>query len=272
MTEKRGSWYLLTGVIIGLLVGIVLSKWIIPVAYVNTDPSSLREKDRAAYRSLVAQAFLAEGDANRALARLALLQDEHSSEVIVAQAQNLLAEGGSESAARALALLAAVVSQPSLSITALPPMTPIAVQISEAPATTDVVATESTQSTGQNTNTPGPTSTPRATPTPLATVGSPYALDGEPAAVCDPLPSTPELQITVLDAAGRAVAGVKIEISQAGGGVETFYTGLFPEISRGYADYEMVPGLNYTLRVGESGQPVANLLLPPAREATPTGI
>jgi hypothetical protein len=260
MTEKRGSWYLLTGVIIGLLVGIVLSLWVIPVRYVNTDPSTLREADRQAYRILIAEAYLVEGDTGRALARLGLLKEKYPSEKIIAQAQSMLAIGGSESEARALALLAAAVNEPSLAITPLPQTNPIVVQ-SPLPVST---ATSSTLqvTTPAETNTPGPTSTPRPTPTPLATAGPPFAMEGKPLAVCDPLPAQPLLQITVKNAAGQPVPGVKIEISQTGGGVETFYTGLYPAISLGYADYEMLPGTSYTIRVGESGQPVTNLSAP----------
>lgn len=260
MSEKKGSWHLLTGLLLGLLVGVVLSLWVIPVQYVNADPSSLREKDKQVYRIMVAQAYLVEGDVNRALARLALIHEENTSEKIIAQAQSLLAEGGSESQARALALLGAAVNEPALSITPLPPLTPAAVLVTEPP----VEGTEHTGSSTEmvETRTPGPSSTPRPTATLMATAGPPFALQGEAQEVCDPLPEKPLLQVTVLDASDQPVAGVKIEISTTAGGVETFFTGLYPEISRGYADYEMLPGVAYAIRVGDSGQPISNLTAP----------
>ena len=46
------------------------------------------------------------------------------------------------------------------------------------------------------------------------------------------------------------------------GGSETFYTGLYPEINDGYANYEMTPGMEYALRVGEAGQLVSGLKIP----------
>lgn len=254
MTEKRGYWHLLTGAVIGLMLGMALSAWIIPVQYVNTDPSTLREEDRQAYRIMIAEAYLAEGDAPRANARLALLQDENPSEELIAQAQNLLAEGGSDSQARALALLAAAVANTSVSITPLPPMTPVAGPVIQPTVTATV-------SVDRPTGTAGPTSTPRPTATLKPTPGSPFEKI-EQESVCDPLPVTPQLQVTVLNAAGQPVSGVKIEISQSGSGIESFYTGLYPEISSGYADYEMLPGVNYTIRVGETGQPVPNLTAP----------
>lgn len=255
MTEKRGSWYLLTGAVIGLLLGLVLSLWVIPVQYVNTDPSMLREKDRLTYRALIAQAYLAEGDAPRAFARLGLLKEDNQSEKLVAQAQNILGEGGNESQARALALLAAALSNNSLSITPLPPMTPNAVPITQPSVTGTVTAWVTT-------STPGASMTPRPTPTLMATAGPPFVIEGEPQPLCDPLPEKPQLQIVVLNAADEGVPGVKVEISQTDGGIETFYTGLYPEISRGYADYEMIPGVTYAIRVGDSGQPISNLSAP----------
>ena len=102
---------------------------------------------------------------------------------------------------------------------------------------------------------------------PLATAGPPYVLEDEPLAHCDTLSARSLLQVTVLDAAGQPVPGVKIEITQTGGNPETFYTGLYPEINRGYADYEMLPGTSYTIRVGESGQTVPDLSAPTCNDS-----
>ncbi len=260
MSEKRGSWHLLTGAILGVLLGLLISLVLVRVPYFNTDPSTLSDKDKAAYRLMVAQAYLVEGDSNRAVSRLTLLQDLNPAEILIAQAQGTLADGGSEVQARALALLAAAVNQPSLAITPLAPQNPVVIQNPDPGVTfTPEIALEGTLDA---TRTPGPTGTPRPILTPQATAGSPFVLEEDPIKDCDPLPEKPLMQITVLDAADRPVAGVKIEISQSGGGVETFYTGLYPAISRGYADYEMLPGVNYTIRVGDAGQPVTDLTAP----------
>jgi hypothetical protein len=259
MNENRGSWYLLTGVVFGLIIGLILAMTVVPVRVVNTDPSSLSVSEKAAYRIMVAQAYLSEGDAGRAISRLALLKDNNPSEEVIAQAQSMLAEGGNDAPARALALLAAVVSEPSLSITPLPMLTPMAVMVVTVAPVSGTASVETTQGAA---NTPGATNTPRQPATPQPTLGSPFIMDGEPAELCDPLPALSLLQIIVVDASGQAVPGVRIEISQASGGVETFYTGLFPEVSLGYADYQMQPDAIYTLRIGESGQPVANLVAP----------
>jgi protocatechuate 3,4-dioxygenase beta subunit len=263
MNENRGAWYLLTGVIIGLVLGLILSHWVVTVRYANTDPSTLRDKDRQAYRILVAQAYLADGDINRALSRLALLKDKNPSDLIVAQAQNLLASGGSQSQARALALLAAAVNDPSLSVTPLPQATSAAGQVivPSALAPSMTAGPSGSTSVPAVTSTPGPTGTPRPTSTPMATVGAPFTIM-ENTKVCDPPQSVPLIEVFVTDTSGQAVAGVKIEISQSGGNPEAFYTGLYPKLGRGYADYQMVPGVSYTIRVGETGQPIPDLTAP----------
>ncbi len=260
MTGSRGSWYLLTGGLIGVLLGLLVSLVLLPVEYTDTEPYSLREKDRSVYREMIAQAYLVEGDTARALARLALLKDPDPANALVEQAQTLLAEGGSETKARALALLAAAVNQPSVNITPLPIILPTATATIPAtvPATispTVIVATR----------TPMATITPRPTFTPQPTQGAPFTLIKQ-SEVCDPDLKEPLIQVFVVDATENPVPGVKIEISQPNGGVETFYTGLYPEISLGYADYSMLPGMTYNLRVGEAGQLVLNLSIPNCKD------
>ena len=70
------------------------------------------------------------------------------------------------------------------------------------------------------------------------------------------------IEIFVENATGIPVSGERIEISTLDGGVETFFTGLYPEINPGYADYQMVSGMVYALRVGTAGILVSNLSIP----------
>lgn len=254
MNEKRGSWHLLTGAILGLLAGLAVSLFILPVRMINTDPSTLDDAGRAQYRELVAQAYLAEGDANRAQARLMLLEEPNAGELLVVQAQELLASGGRDQDARAIALLAAVINDPSMVITPLPKFAqPLTI-------TPEFLNTETLSATGP-TRTPAATSTPRPSPTPQPTTGAPFNLTKQEPN-CETNTTQSLLQVWVKDAVGQPVSGVRIEISQAGGGVQTFFTGLYPEISAGYADYEMLTGMVYAIRVGENGQLVPDLSTP----------
>ncbi|MGI6740862.1 MAG: hypothetical protein ACOX7C_05185 [Brevefilum sp.] len=103
--EKRGHWYLITGLVLGFLLGLLYTRWINPVVYESTDPASLREEFKETYRSTIAQVYAASGNLERATRRLALLEDENPIHALGGQAQRALA-AGDEVQARALALLA----------------------------------------------------------------------------------------------------------------------------------------------------------------------
>ena len=181
----------------------------------------------------------------------------------------MLASNGDELTARGLALLGAAVNQPSLRITAIP-----TAMVTPRPTATSITATAQstvitptiqptlgTPAQPTATRTPAATFTPRPSSTPQPTLGALFVLV-EQKPVCDPLPVIPLIEIEVRDAAGKPLAGVKIQISQLNGGSETFYTGLYPEISAGYANYVMAAGMEYALRVGEAGQLISGLSIP----------
>ncbi|MFH1446482.1 MAG: hypothetical protein ABIG43_03615 [Chloroflexota bacterium] len=107
METQRSSWYLLTGLILGLVLGLVFTWVVSPVSYSDSNPDSLREDFKNHYRSMIAQVYAKNANLLRAESRLMLLGDEDTVEALSAQAQRILAEGGSENEARALAALAA---------------------------------------------------------------------------------------------------------------------------------------------------------------------
>lgn len=111
MNENKGPWYLLTGLVIGIALGLVYSWVVRPVQYTNTSPSSLRADYKDQYRAIIAAAYLANGDLLRARERLKLLQDEDLYRVLAEQAQRTLAGGGSPQEARGLGLLAVALGQ-----------------------------------------------------------------------------------------------------------------------------------------------------------------
>lgn len=111
MRENRGPWYLITGFMLGLILGVAYSWVVRPVQYINTSPASLRSDFKDQYRALIAAAYAANGDLVRARGRLSLLQDEDIFRVLAAQAQQTLADGNSSNEARALGLLAVAIGQ-----------------------------------------------------------------------------------------------------------------------------------------------------------------
>lgn len=269
---SRAPWYLLTGFLLGLAAGIAFSVWFWPVPYDFARPSDLNEEARDNYRLIVARAYFASGDSGRAYPRLDLLNDEQPESVLAAHAQRVLA-AGDEKGSNALALLASGLDTGSQfeptpdgpdAGTVLPTLVPEMTNtpsgiLSELPT---LEATDEMELDG----TPIPTieplnipsvDIPRATPTMFPTLSAPYILK-EKAVDCGRNPRPGLLQIWVESASGRAMPGVRIQINWKDG-EETFYTGLKPELNNGYADFEMTPGVMYSLRVGENGETVSGL-------------
>jgi protocatechuate 3,4-dioxygenase beta subunit len=263
MSEKRGPFYLLTGLIIGAVVGVLATRLLLPVRYTDTEPSTLRTDQREVYRNLVSRAYLAEADVNRARSRLNLLKDTAMVEELIAQAQNALASTDQQANARAMALLAAALSKTGIQVTPLPGVvTPLV--MTEATSTPGAVVKTITPTAAASqttiTSTPANTASLRATATPQPTQGSPYQMVSKED-VCLP-GAAPLMRIHVQDSQGNPVMGVKIEITLVNSAPAYFFTGLYPEIDNGYADYLMISSTLYSLRVGEGGQLVTGLQAP----------
>lgn len=103
-------WYLLTGLLFGLAIGLVISLFILPLTTAEAVPAELGAGSRAEYRLTIAKAFASRPDLERARSRLDLLGDAQPAEALLQQAQELLAAGGTEEDARALAYLATMLS------------------------------------------------------------------------------------------------------------------------------------------------------------------
>ncbi len=103
----------MTGLILGLILGLVYAWLINPVVYENTAPASLGDAHKDFYRSTIAQVYAVTGDLQRAALRLTLLEDPDPIIALGSHAQRALAEG-QDAEARALALLAAALQSSSL--------------------------------------------------------------------------------------------------------------------------------------------------------------
>jgi hypothetical protein len=289
--EKRGPWYLLTGLAIGIAMGLLYAWVFQPVKYVDTVPASLRADFKDQYRALIAAAYLGNGDLLRARARLDLLKDENMFRALSEQAQRTLAQQGPDADARALGLLAIALGQappgPAIAITqqrltplAQPTRTDSALLPSEtaAPVASQPTETSIALGTGQQTQlptpaptiesaalasplaasaSPPPTSTPRPTLTFTATPGGPFILLSQEK-LCDTPLDVPLVQIEALDRFNNPVAGALVIVTWAGG-EDRFFTGLKPEKGAGYADFAPETGTLYTLRLGENGELVTDL-------------
>jgi hypothetical protein len=287
MKEQRGSWYLLTGVILGVGLGLLYAWAISPARVTNVVPENLAPEYKDDYRVAIASAYLATGDLSRAKARLQLLHDEDPAQLLAAQSQRYLAAGRPYIEAEALAALAAALEQNDNSepapVTATeanpsPPTASPSPTEQASPTPSEAVSPSVTEASASESETPGPSETPEPTttrtpspsPTPsetpevtftpvptntLTPTLLPPLVFSDQTLVCDPLITESQLRIYVNDKSGRGIAGVEV-IIQDDGNEEHFFTGLKPDIDQGYADYTLQPGVEYSLQVGKGGEPI----------------
>jgi hypothetical protein len=282
MSEHRrrsagGAWFLLTGFVLGLALGLVYALVFNPVEYVDMSPSTLRSQDKDSYRAMIAQAFQSDGNLARARQRLALLKDGSGSQNLASQAQRLLAVNAADANAQALAILAAALAPqstpsatPDFGVTPSPSLTPNPTVLAVSPSATlapgQAIQTPTLQPSTTPTVTPTVTATPlvtftpRYTEQPTPTLGAPFALKDRQK-VCDPSLPQALLQVEVDNSAGQGIPGVKIQVTWPAG-TDTFFTGLMPDAGPGYADYSMSPQVTYSLRAGEGGEVVQGLSIP----------
>jgi len=298
MNENRGPWYLLTGLILGFLVGLFYAWAIQPVEYVDTIPGSLRADFKDKYRVLIASAYTSQSDLVRAKARLELLGDQDIFRVLAEQAQRTLAEDGSSEEARSLGLLAIALGQgesapapvmirPASTATITLTLTPTASATFTATPkptgtpTPSAMPTETLTPTETTTHLPIESPTPEESPTPdseaTATetpiprptdtptfTPTPTLTPGAPFVlvdskkICEDEQTQPIIQIIAETGDGQPLSGILITITWDTG-EEQFYTGLQPERGVGYADFTLTPGVIYALRLGEGGETAAGL-------------
>lgn len=251
MRDRPLQWPLLTGLVVGILVGLLVSWVLLPPSYFDTQPSMLSDPAQAEYRQMVALAYQAGGNLQRASARLELLSDPDILSVLADQAQQAQAEEGNSQEAAALSALASGLYQQALQIGVTPTQ-----QTTQQSTPQVAVDTNSTRQA----LTPLATFTPRPQATLAPTQGSPFGLRQQEQ-VCDPDLIPGLLQVEVQDASGRSVPGVRLTITWPGG-QDSFATGLYPEIDDGYADFIMTPGTVYSLRAGEAGEVIDGLFIP----------
>jgi len=280
---KRIPFDLIIALLLGLGLGLAYSWLISPLRVVDADPIALRADFKDNYRSAIAAAYAATGNLPRAQARLILLGDNNSPDILNSQAQRLIASGASgefQQADQLVALASAL--QNGTGQVSLPTSTPttsengttaITASITALPSPTTDIPSEFTE-TPQMTETQNvdtqvivSTATPRPTRTPIPTVGVPFTLVAQDS-VCDNTLPDGLLQVFIFNSKHRQVPGAKIIITWDNG-EEQFFTGLKPEVGNGYADYTMSPDITYTLRLA-NGSDIASGLIAPTCQ-TPTG-
>ena len=107
-SPSRGGppFFLLTGLIAGLVLGLLAAWLVFPAQAEGGHPVQLATADKDQYRAAIALAFASSGDLARAEARLALLEDPSAVRALRNQAQLQLLEPEGQRTARALDQLA----------------------------------------------------------------------------------------------------------------------------------------------------------------------
>ncbi|HEX9595578.1 MAG TPA: hypothetical protein VF982_01755 [Anaerolineales bacterium] len=219
--ERKPPFFLLTGLVFGLLLGFLLTWLIWPPRVTEVGPASLAEPYRAQYRLMTALAFASTTDLGRAQARLELLGDSDPVRALNSQAQVALASNATQREARALASLAETLA----------------------------VHLASQQATAQAVNTPNPGDDSASTPIESVGEGAAYFLDDQQL-TCESADAPPYLKIFIFDTNHNPQAGVQLTLSSTEGEAQ-FTTGQRPEMSQGYAEYALTPGIAYTLYIEE---------------------
>jgi hypothetical protein len=244
----QSNWYLLTGLLLGLGLGLVYAWVLSPVRFVDTSPASLRSDFKDQYRLLIAITYQDSGDLTRARSRLALLGDPDPVTTLTNQAQRLLLAGDTTNSASPLAILAQAIQQNQ------------AATSSPEPTGLSLTTPPSTNPTGVASTGLIPTLPSRPTMTPTSTPGAPFALLVRENVCNAGLPGG-LLQVEVRNASGGPVPGAELVISWSSG-EEHFFTGLKPELGNGYADYRMTPGITYILQLATNSVAVPGLTDP----------
>jgi hypothetical protein len=255
-SDERGSWYLLTGLVIGVVLGLLYAWVLAPVEYIDTAPAALQAPAKDRYRAAIAAAYAANGDVVRARARLELLRDPDPYRTLAEQAQRTLASGPNAAAeARALGALAAAIREPG----AARPPTETAAPPTATATTLAPSVTPTTEPPATDFETPAPTRPPESItpPPPSPTPGGPFVLSSREIDCTEGL-GEPLVRIRAQDGSGAPVAGIEVVLAWAGGEDRAF-TGLQPELGLGYTDFNLTPEITYTLRLAPDGPPVTDL-------------
>ena len=234
----RGN-LLFMGIGVGIAIGLIAGWVVYPRESGLASPEGLRQDYKEIYMVMVAAAHRGNGDIERARLRLAALGVSDPLEAITALAQRSAAKGSNTFDVTVLAELALALSGDGIQ--------------------TEHVLVPASLPTQE----PGPTVLPEtldAKPTALPTtmlITEYKLIVNEP--ICNKSLDAPLLQVQVDDAYGHPLPGVRLTVEWSSG-QDIFATGLYPEVGPGYANFEMIPGERYSLRVGSQTLAVRGLV------------
>ena len=213
---------LLLALAAGIAGGLAFAWTLDPIGAYESAPHVLRIKDKYVYLALIGDLYAGDDDLARAESRLDKLGIEADGPVLAGLLADHLDAGGRPEDVRNLARLAETLGARGgvLNVFALESV--------PSPEPTDTVAPEETAL---------PTVAPSPTPAPIFLLAEQTAVCAEPR-----LPGS--ILVWVRDAEGNGLPSMEIVVSWSTG-EDRFFTGLRPELGKGYADFQMAPGVEY---------------------------
>lgn len=264
------------GMVLGLVLGLVYAWLIDPVRLYNTTPSLLRSDYRHEWIRMAALGYVADGDMERAVARLRGLRRQDIQDALAAMIEAYAAHGQPAPIMRRLSTLAQHlgVYTPAMRVYLETPEASSGVSL-PTPAPTLPVLPVSPTPLPPTPTAPFPAVTP--IPSPYRVVEQRLACEGTPGQlrvwVQAPPPETTVTpsprRPTPTPAGPRPLSGVVLWLLWADG-ADRAVTGLRPWIGPGYADFDLQPGIFYALSVEEPNAPVTSgLSLPLCPDGKP---
>ena len=238
-------------VAIGIILGLMIAWVVWPVEYYEGPPSALKEPLKEEYVYLISIAYAQDGNLERASSRLKSLGLSDPNRAVIEVARKFKGRGVSQEQLQPLAVLAYALGamEPELQAylpSPTPPPTPVPIHTS-APET------------------PLPIASP--TPTPTLKPEASFILKMREMR-CHTEEEAPMLEVEVLDKGGEPLPGVEVVVSWEGG-EDRLFTGLKPDKSPGYTDFEMSREFTYQVKVNVPGSEEAGGLVALSGECPP---
>ncbi len=247
------SWGALAlGLALGLGGGLAYAWFINPVSYTSISPRQLKSAGQQEYILLVGHAYLQDFNLPRARQRLDQLgKGEAIGGIVAGLADDAFQQGGRPDDIRALAVLAEALGQHPRAAEVFSGT----VQPTGIPPASPTPTLENPPSVTPSPDTPTPSEESTDTPTPVQIPANATLKLVVLKPICSDNYAAGRLEVYVLDASGGGIPAVKVQV-QWDGGSDTFFTGLKPEISPGYADFQMDKNKTYTVTLPGLSEPV----------------
>lgn len=269
LNRASAAGLILLGLIIGLA-GALYYAWVVsPIVYTEVSPARFSERYKAEYLYLVSQSYAADGDWTRAEQRLAALEDPALNQTIADLLETYLREQQKPEVIENLARLAQQSGVEGKAVALFAP-TPAGPASTDTPTpAASLEATSTPTHTPTPSLTPEPSTTPTLPPEPSPTPRPNYRLLAQEP-YCERGENVLLLVVETQDALLNPLPGVEVLVTWDGG-EDHFFTGFKPALGAGYGDFEMEPGVSYTVQLADGSPEISGLRIEPCADGSDGG-